>query len=82
MSTRNAVSVAREPRASCVVLVAANRITKSAWSAWLMKCLVPLMTKSPPVSTAVVLMARRSEPAPGSVIARQSTRSPRTDGSR
>ena len=50
-----------------------SRMTKSAWSAWLMKCLVPLMTKSLAVAAPrVVFMPRRSEPAPGSVIARQS----------
>src|ERR1039457_1231272 len=43
-----------------------------------MKCLVPLMTKSPPCCTALVFIPRRSEPACGSLMARHSTRSPRT----
>jgi fatty acid desaturase len=43
-----------------------------------MKCLVPLMTKSPPRCTALVFIPRRSEPACGSLMARHSTRSPRT----
>src|SRR6185437_10215082 len=47
-----------------------------------MKCLAPLMTQSPPSRWALVVIERTSEPAPGSVIARQSTRSPRTVGSR
>ncbi len=47
-----------------------------------MKCFVPLMMKSPPEATAEVFMLRRSDPAPGSVIARHSVRSPRTVGSR
>ena len=50
MSTRNAViNFLRLPRGESSSPVAANRMTKSEWSAWLMKCLVPLMTKSPPV---------------------------------
>ena len=57
--------------------VAAKRITKSAASAWLMKCLVPVTTQSSPSRTARVRMPRRSEPASGSVIARHSVRSPR-----
>src|ERR1019366_1457225 len=43
-----------------------------------MKCLVPLMTKSPPCCTALVFIPRRSEPTCGSLMARHSTRSPRT----
>ena len=62
--------------------VAAKRITKSAASAWLMKCLVPVISQSPPSRTARVRMPRRSEPASGSVIARHSVRSPATAGSR
>ena len=62
--------------------VAANRITKSDSSAWLMKCLVPVITQSAPSRTARVRMPRRSEPASGSVIARHSVRSPATVGSR
>jgi len=65
--------------------VAAKRITKSAASAWEMKCLVPVITqseRSPPSRTARVRMPRRSEPASGSVIARHSVRSPATVGNR
>src|ERR1035441_4982164 len=43
-----------------------------------MKCLVPLMTKSPPCCTALVFIPRRSNPARGSLMTRHSTRSPRT----
>ena len=57
-------------------------MAKSATSAWEMKCLVPFSTQSPPSGRAVAFMPRRSEPAPGSVIARQSHVSPRTQGAR
>ena len=60
--------------------VTATRITKSASAAWLMKCLVPRIRQPSPSRVARVRMARMSEPAPGSVIARQSTFSPRTHG--
>ena len=60
--------------------VTATRITKSASSAWLMKCLVPLIRQPSPSRVALVRMPRMSDPAPGSVIARQSTFSPRTQG--
>src|SRR2546427_6814320 len=43
------------------------------------KCLVPLTMKSPPRGTAVVFMPRRSEPACGSLIARHSVHSPRSE---
>ncbi len=82
MSIRKEVIFLRVPRVPVSSPEAANRITKSERSAWLMKCLVPLMTKSPPDSTAEVFMPRRSDPAPGSVIARHSARSPRTAGRR
>ena len=62
--------------------VATKTMTKSARSAWLMKCLVPLMTKSPPSRRAKVFIPRTSEPASGSVIARASIFSPRTQGRR
>ncbi len=64
------------------VPVATNTIAKSARSAWLMKCLVPSITQSPPARRAVVFIERTSEPASGSVMARQSIRSPRTAGNR
>ena len=57
-------------------------ITKSDSSAWLMKCLVPLIRQPSPSRVAFVRIPRRSEPAPGSVIAMQSRRSPRTQGRR
>ena len=82
LSIKNAVIFLRGPRAVSVTPVAANKITKSAMSAWLMKCLAPLMTKSPPSALAAQDMERTSEPAPGSVIARQSTFSPRMQGRR
>src|SRR5215831_16524257 len=81
-STRKADIAERSPRGPGSVPVTANSTTKSAISAWLMKCLVPLMTQSPPSRRARVFIERTSEPAPGSVIARQSWRSPRTVGSR
>ena len=59
-----------------------NTMTKSATSAWLMKCFVPLTTKSLPSRRAKHFMPRTSEPASGSVIASASIRSPRTQGSR
>jgi hypothetical protein len=62
--------------------VAMKTMTKSAWSAPEMKCLVPLTTQSPPSRTAKHFMPRTSEPASGSVIASASIRSPRTAGSR
>ncbi len=70
------------PRAVSSSPVAAKRITKLASSAWLMKCLVPLMTKSSPSARAKVFMPRRSEPTSGSVSARQSDFSPRIEGKR
>ena len=54
MSIKKAVIFLRDPREVASSPEAANRITKSEWSAWLMKCLVPLITKSPPDSTAEV----------------------------
>ena len=72
----------RSPRDVCSVPVTANSTTKSDTSAWLMKCLVPLMTQPSPSRRAIVVIARTSEPAPGSDIARQSCRSPRIVGSR
>ncbi len=47
-------------------------MAKSACPAWLMKCLLPLITKASPSRTARVLIELASEPAPGSVRAKQS----------
>ena len=57
-------------------------MAKSAMSAWLMKCFVPFRIQSSPSWRAVAFMPRRSEPASGSVMARQSQVSPRTQGAR
>ena len=70
------------PRGVSSSPVAMKTMTKSAMSAWQMKCLVPLRTQSAPSGRAVAFMPRRSEPAPGSVMARQSQFSPRTQGAR
>ena len=61
---------------------AMKTMAKPAMSAWLMKCLVPFRIQSSPSGRAVAFMPRRSEPASGSVIARQSQVSPRTQGAR
>ena len=70
------------PRGVSSSPVATKTITKSACSAPEMKCLVPLSTQSPPIRRAVHAIPRTSDPAPGSVIASASIRSPRTAGSR
>ena len=62
--------------------VATKTMMKSAWLAAEMKCLVPLITQSPPCRRAKHFMERTSEPASGSVMARASIFSPRTAGSR
>jgi len=59
-----------------------KQIAKPAMSAWLMKCLVPFSTQSAPSGRALAVMPRRSDPAPGSVIARQSQVSPLMQGIR
>ena len=69
------------PRPASSVPVRARRMTKSDSSAWLMKCLCPGCATTPS-RAARVRMARTSEPASGSVIARHSTRLARTHGSR
>jgi hypothetical protein len=68
------------PRGVSSSPVAMKAITKSAMSAWEMKCLVPFSTQSSPSCFALAFMPRRSEPAPGSVMARQSHFSPATQG--
>ncbi len=47
-----------------------------------MKCFVPFSTQSLPSGRALAFIPRRSDPAPGSVIARQSQVSPRMHGIR
>ena len=54
----------RLPRGESSSPVAANRMTKSEWSAWLMKCFVPLMMKSPSFNTAVVFIPREDPTSP------------------
>jgi hypothetical protein len=62
--------------------VTANTITKSASLPPVMKTFSPLMIQSLPSRTARVRMLRASEPAPGSVIAKQDRRSPSMVGIR
>jgi hypothetical protein len=62
--------------------VTANTMQKSATSPKVMKVFSPLMTHSSPSRTADVRMLRASEPAPGSVIAKQLILSPLMVGSR
>jgi hypothetical protein len=61
-------------------LVAAIRMTKSAWSAW-HEVLGAVDYEVLPLRTRW-FHAAQVEPAPGSLIAKQSTRSPRTLGSK
>ena len=68
------------PRAVSSSPVATNTMTKSARSACEMKCLVPFTTQSSPSRRAAHCIPRTSEPAPGSVIARASKRSPLAAG--
>ncbi len=70
------------PRGVSSAPVAMKAMVKPAMSAWEMKCLVPLRIQSVPSGRAVAFMPRRSEPASGSVMARQSQVSPRTQGAR
>jgi hypothetical protein len=67
-STRKHVMPPSEPFSGSVT---ANTITKSASLPPVMKIFSPLMIQSSPSRTARVLMLRASEPAPGSVIAKQ-----------
>jgi hypothetical protein len=80
LSTRKAVISFFLPRGVSSSPVATQTMAKSATSAWLMKCLVPFSTKSPPSCRAKAFIPRRSDPAPGSVIAWQSCRSPADAG--
>ncbi len=82
LSTRNAVMRLLSPFGVFSTPVTANRMMKSARIAMVMNCFVPLMTKSSPSRTARVVMARASEPVPGSVSAKHSQRSPVITGFR
>jgi len=62
--------------------VTANTRQKSATSPPVMKVFSPLMTHSSPSRRAVVRMLRASDPAPGSVIAKQLILSPSIVGVR
>ena len=62
--------------------VLATRRMKSARAPLVMKVFEPLMTYSSPSRRAVVRMPATSEPAPGSVIARQAIFSPLMPGTR
>ena len=62
--------------------VTAKTMVKSASSPPVMKVFSPLTTHSSPSRRAVVRIARASDPAPGSVIAKQLLRSPEMVGSR
>ena len=67
-STRKQVTPPSAPRS---LSVTANTMQKSAMSPPVMKVFSPLITHSSPSRTAEVRMLRASEPAPGSVIAKQ-----------
>ncbi len=62
--------------------VTANTMVKSASLPPVMKVFSPLITHSSPSRTADVRIARASDPAPGSVIAKQLLRSPLIVGTR
>ena len=70
------------PSAPFSLSVTAKTMQKSAMSPPVMNVFSPLITHSSPSRTAVVRMLRASEPAPGSVIAKQLWRSPLIVGSR
>ena len=70
------------PSAPFSLSVTANTITKSAMSPKVMKVFSPLITHSSPSRTAEVRMLRASEPAPGSVMAKQLILSPLIVGRR
>jgi len=80
LSTKKAVMSFFLPRGVSSSPLAMKQMAKSARSAWLMKCLVPFSTQSSPSGRALAFMPRRSDPAPGSVMARQSHFSPRMQG--
>ncbi len=70
------------PSAPCSLSVTAKTMTKSASLPPVMKVFSPLMTHSSPSRRALVRMARASEPAPGSVMAKHDTLSPLIVGTR
>jgi hypothetical protein len=78
-STRKQVT---PPSAPLSRSVTANTIVKSASLPPVMNVFSPLITHSSPSRTAEVRIARASEPAPGSVIAKQLRRSPLMVGTR
>ena len=78
-STRKQVTPPSAPLSGSVT---AKTMTKSASLPPVMNVFSPLITQSPPSLTARVLMLRASEPAPGSVIAKQLRRSPLMVGMR
>ncbi len=78
-STRKQVT---PPSAPFSLSVTAKTMQKSARSPPVMKVFSPLITHSSPSRTAAVRMLRASEPASGSVIAKQLYRSPLIVGSR
>jgi hypothetical protein len=82
-STRKQVTDSPERPSLCLSRsVTANTMAKSAMSPPVMNVFSPLITHSSPSRTAEVRMLRASEPAPGSVIAKQLYRSPLIVGSR
>ena len=78
-STRKQVAPPSAPRAGSVT---ANTMAKSASLPPVMNVFSPLITQSSPSRRALVRMLRASEPAPGSVIAKQLFRSPSMVGCR
>ena len=78
-STRKQVT---PPSAPFSLSVTAKTIVKSASLPPVMKDFSPLITHSSPSHMAEVRMARASEPAPGSVMAKQLLRSPLMVGRR
>ena len=68
------------PRAPAAGSVTAETTKKSENAPSLMKCFWPVSSQPPPSRSARVLMPAASEPAPGSVMAIEQVRSPRTAG--
>ena len=79
LSTRKAVMPPRDFSAGSVT---ANTMAKSASWPRVMNVFSPFSTQSPPSRRALSLMAVASDPAPGSVSAKQETRSPSITGTR
>ena len=78
-STRKQVTPPSAPFSGSVT---AKTMQKSASLPPVMKVFSPVITHSSPSRTALVRIARASEPAPGSVIAKQLRSSPLIVGSR